>query len=321
MATRQATPRQLAYLDELKMRLQELRDRQASFMEQTAKILSRMSSSNMVSESDDENSLKKGVNGTPLKGVNGGTSKGSKGTLNIKQLIQRFEDLRKNSQEFDDLPDVPEELLNVDVRRILNGYEKLIEDGSVLQQSWYLLKKSTESCARFASTNGMKLEEEITPFQENSGVVEVSYVVPERSPEVVRIPSVRKTTSKTSLKTTSKTALKTESKTNSKAASKTSSKSSSKIAPKPPIKTSSLHSNVATSAEIVDKKSEDFEPKDVKLKGNSHDYGHARWGAFMQLIVRLLRPFHGCSKNKKKRTRNHSSNGNVWYLPQMKTIK
>ncbi|XP_017044065.1 uncharacterized protein LOC108090065 isoform X4 [Drosophila ficusphila] len=302
MATRQATPRQLAYLDELKMRLQELRDRQASFMEQTAKILSRMSSSNMVSESDDENSLKKGVNGTPLKGVNGGTSKGSKGTLNIKQLIQRFEDLRKNSQEFDDLPDVPEELLNVDVRRILNGYEKLIEDGSVLQQSWYLLKKSTESCARFASTNGMKLEEEITPFQENSGVVEVSYVVPERSPEV--------------------TALKTESKTNSKAASKTSSKSSSKIAPKPPIKTSSLHSNVATSAEIVDKKSEDFEPKDVKLKGNSHDYvGHARWGAFMQLIVRLLRPFHGCSKNKKKRTRNHSSNGNVWYLPQMKTIK
>jgi len=47
MASRQPTPRQLAYLDELKMRLQELRDRQANFMEQTAKILSCMSSSNM----------------------------------------------------------------------------------------------------------------------------------------------------------------------------------------------------------------------------------------------------------------------------------
>ncbi|XP_033168417.1 uncharacterized protein LOC117145041 isoform X3 [Drosophila mauritiana] len=102
MAARQPTPRQLAYLDELKMRLQELRDRQASFMEQTAKILSQMSSSSMdVTDSEtlptdsmDEN----GTITTPA-GVGAGITKGSKGNLNIKKLIQRFEDLRKNSQQ------------------------------------------------------------------------------------------------------------------------------------------------------------------------------------------------------------------------------
>jgi len=62
-------------------------------------------------------------------------------------------------QDFGDLPEVPQELINVDVRRILNGYEKLIEEGNVLQQSWFLLKKTTESCARFATANGMKSEE------------------------------------------------------------------------------------------------------------------------------------------------------------------
>ncbi|XP_033166822.1 uncharacterized protein LOC117145041 isoform X1 [Drosophila mauritiana] len=265
MAARQPTPRQLAYLDELKMRLQELRDRQASFMEQTAKILSQMSSSSMdVTDSEtlptdsmDEN----GTITTPA-GVGAGITKGSKGNLNIKKLIQRFEDLRKNSQEFGDLPEVPEELINVDVRRILNGYEKLIEDGHVLQQSWFLLKKSTESCARFASANGMKSEDR-PPLKTNSGIIEV---VPERSPEVAGTPPIKKS--------------------------------------------KSLLSNVVTSSEIVDKKAEVFTTKNVKAKCNSQDYGRARWGAFMQLIIRVLRPFHGGSSKTKK---NH--NGNNMRIP------
>ncbi|KMY90259.1 uncharacterized protein LOC6732336 isoform X1 [Drosophila simulans] len=260
MATRQPTPRQLAYLDELKMRLQELRDRQASFMEQTAKILSRMSSSSM-DETDSETIPtdlmdENGTITTPAE-VGAGIIKGSKGNLNIKKLIQRFEDLRKNSQEFGDLPEVPEELINVDVRRILNGYEKLIEDGHVLQQSWFLLKKSTESCARFASANGMKSEDR-PPLKSNSGIVEV---VPERSPEVAGTPPVKKS--------------------------------------------KSLLSNVVTSSEVVDKKAEVFTTKNAKVKCNSQDYGRARWGAFMQLIIRALRPFHGGSSKTKK---NHNAN-------------
>lgn len=101
MATRQPTPRQLAYLDELKMRLQELRDRQASFMEQTAKILSRMSSSSMdgsESETLPTDSIEENVTTNTTAGVGAGITKGSKSSLNIKKLIQRFEDLRKNSQ-------------------------------------------------------------------------------------------------------------------------------------------------------------------------------------------------------------------------------
>nr|NP_001285934.1 uncharacterized protein Dmel_CG4218, isoform D [Drosophila melanogaster]AHN54448.1 uncharacterized protein Dmel_CG4218, isoform D [Drosophila melanogaster] len=197
MATRQPTPRQLAYLDELKMRLQELRDRQASFMEQTAKILSRMSSSSMdgsESETLPTDSIDENVTTNTTAGVGAGITKGSKSSLNIKKLIQRFEDLRKNSQEFGDLPEVPEELINVDVRRILNGYEKLIEEGHVLQQSWFLLKKSTESCARFASANGMKSEDR-PPLKTNSGIVEVCNVVPEHSPEVAETPRVKKSKS------------------------------------------------------------------------------------------------------------------------------
>ncbi|XP_043661985.1 uncharacterized protein LOC122625971 isoform X1 [Drosophila teissieri] len=269
MATRQPTPRQLAYLDELKMRLQELRDRQASFMEQTAKILSRMSSSSMdASDSetpDSADSKEANVTVHPSAGVGAGITKGSKGNLNIKQLIQRFEDLRKNSQEFDDLPEVPEELINVDVRRILNGYEKLIEEGNVLQQSWFLLKKTTESCARFASANGMSSEDR-PPLKSNSGIVEVSYVAPERSPQVVRVPKVKKSPS--------------------------------------------LLSNVVTCSETVEKKEEVFSPKDAKWKSHSQEYGHARWGAFMQLIIRLLRPFHGCNKTKKS-PGNHSPVGTI----------
>ncbi|XP_017116522.1 uncharacterized protein LOC108138686 isoform X3 [Drosophila elegans] len=101
MATKQPTPRQLAYLDELKMRLQELRDRQATFMEQTAKMLSRMSSPNMDTVADEPvSTVPPEGSGAPdpSLGAGGGVTKGSKGNLNIKQLINRFEDLRKTSQ-------------------------------------------------------------------------------------------------------------------------------------------------------------------------------------------------------------------------------
>jgi len=202
-------------------------------------------------------------------------------------------------QDFGDLPEVPEELINVDVRRILNGYEKLIEEGNVLQQSWFLLKKTTESCARFATANGMKSEER-PPLKTNSGIIEVSYVVPERSPQVVRIPRA-------------------------------------KASP-------SLHSNVVTSSEIVDKEGVIYGQKDAKWKSNARDYGknqkyrlkravpcslipsfiqilgHARWGAFMQLLIRLLRPFHGCGKNKKNPAPNSSDSPIPSHLPEKKPI-
>ncbi|KAH8323226.1 hypothetical protein KR067_002802, partial [Drosophila pandora] len=160
-SSKQPTPRQLAYLDELKTRLRELRMRQVTFMEQTAQILSRMSSATMeeaaaaVAVAAAAASVAAKSSTITLKAsdtASSGSAAGPGGKLNIKQLIQRFEDLRKTSQELD-LPEVPEELINVDVRRILKGYEKLIEDGNVLQQSWYLLKKSTESCARLADAN------------------------------------------------------------------------------------------------------------------------------------------------------------------------
>ncbi|KAH8255275.1 hypothetical protein KR038_000197 [Drosophila bunnanda] len=141
------THRQLAYLDELKTHLLLMRERQAIFMEQTAKMLTGISSVNMV----DHEPAADGA--SPLAESNKGEPKTSKSNPNIKQLIQRFEDLRQTSQKFTDLPDVPEELINVDVRRILQGYEKLIEEGNIIQQSWLLLKNSTETCVRFA--NGM----------------------------------------------------------------------------------------------------------------------------------------------------------------------
>ncbi|KAH8325082.1 hypothetical protein KR074_008488, partial [Drosophila pseudoananassae] len=204
-STKQPTPRQLAYLDELKTRLRELRMRQVTFMEQTAQILSQMSSATMeeaqaaaamaaaaasVAAKSSSLTLKSSDTTSSVAGA------GSGGKLNIKQLIQRFEDLRKNSQELD-LPEVPEELMKVDVRRLLKGYEKLIEDGNVLQQSWILLKKTTESCARLADAKAKA--KTIAPIEHppsvkmgtvtgSTDVVTVSMVPPpEPSPQVVRL--------------------------------------------------------------------------------------------------------------------------------------
>lgn len=106
-SSKQPTPRQLAYLDELKARLRELRMRQVTFMEQTAQILSRMSSATMeeaaaaVAVAAAAASVAAKSSSITLKSsdtASSGAVAGSGGKLNIKQLIQRFEDLRKTSQ-------------------------------------------------------------------------------------------------------------------------------------------------------------------------------------------------------------------------------
>ncbi|XP_017096941.2 uncharacterized protein [Drosophila bipectinata] len=268
-STKQPTPRQLAYLDELKTRLRELRMRQVTFMEQTAQILSQMSSATMeeaqaaaaaaasVAAKSSSLSFKSSDTTSSVAGA------GSGGRLNIKQLIQRFEDLRKNSQELD-LPEVPEELIKVDVRRILKGYEKLIENGNVLQQSWILLKKTTESCARIADAKAKA--KTIAPTEDappvkmatvtgSIDVVTVSTVPPpEPSPQIVRINSSK---------------------------------------------------SLGSSTEIVIKELEVFGPEeispepDIKYQYKAQDYGRARWGALMQLILRLPNLFRHCKKIKK----------------------
>ncbi|BFF93211.1 uncharacterized protein DMAD_11102 [Drosophila madeirensis] len=106
MATEPPAASKLVYLAELKTRLRELRERQATDM------LIRMSTSAV---------------GETFRGALKGSSTSSSGHINIKRLIQGFENLRKTSQQLNDLHELPEELMNVDVRRLLRGYEKLIE--------------------------------------------------------------------------------------------------------------------------------------------------------------------------------------------------
>ncbi|XP_023032222.1 uncharacterized protein LOC6643545 isoform X4 [Drosophila willistoni] len=141
MANDSPTLRQLAYLDELKMRLDNLRDRQMDFIAQTAKILESMSSSGLVDNPEIDVPAAAVVvaaaavaSPTAPKDTNCVKKDESTNGCKIKDLVQRFEDLRKTSEQFTDLP-VPQELVGVDVRRLLTGYEKLIEDGNVLQQS------------------------------------------------------------------------------------------------------------------------------------------------------------------------------------------
>ncbi|XP_017152662.1 uncharacterized protein LOC108162438 isoform X2 [Drosophila miranda] len=126
MAAEPPRPSELAYLAELKTRFRELRKRQAAFMEQTAQMLIRMSS-------------------TAVGEVFLDSSSACPGQVDIKRLIRRFEDLRKTSEQLNNFQRVPEELINVDVRRLLKDYEKFIEEGNVLQRSWLRLKKSAES--------------------------------------------------------------------------------------------------------------------------------------------------------------------------------
>ncbi|KRF77872.1 uncharacterized protein [Drosophila virilis] len=138
MACKQPTSQQLAYLDELKMRLQELRKRQETFMEETAQILRNIST-------DRPDPLMAVPPLAPIEVTQKVDDEECVG--NIKQLIQRFEDLRQTSRQFSDQP-MPEELVGVDVRKLLKGYERLIVEGNILQKSWLLLKKTTESCAQ-----------------------------------------------------------------------------------------------------------------------------------------------------------------------------
>ncbi|KAH8306645.1 hypothetical protein KR044_002644, partial [Drosophila immigrans] len=138
MANKQPTCQQLAYLDELKQRLQELRLRQETFMEETAEILRNISSDRPVP-------IKVVPSTSSVEIVRCEDEQESVGS--IKQLIQRFEDLRQTSRQFSDQA-MPEELLGVDVRKLLKGYENLIMEGNILHKNWMLLKKTTESCAR-----------------------------------------------------------------------------------------------------------------------------------------------------------------------------
>ncbi|KAH8405108.1 hypothetical protein KR222_001719, partial [Zaprionus bogoriensis] len=167
MACKQPTCQQLAYLDELKQRLQELRKRQETFMEETAEILRNISPDRAMLTATErahavaslrsiESSRGVGVgvgagvgvdvavddDETPTAAAEDGECVG-----NIKQLIRRFEDLRQTSRQFSDQA-MPEELAGVDVRRLLNGYENLIVEGNLLQKNWLQLKKTSESCAR-----------------------------------------------------------------------------------------------------------------------------------------------------------------------------
>ncbi|XP_030561983.1 uncharacterized protein LOC115763521 isoform X1 [Drosophila novamexicana] len=147
MACKQPTSQQLAYLDELKMRLQELRKRQETFMEETAQILRNIST-------DRADPLMAVPPLAPMEVAQKVDDEECVG--NIKQLIQRFEDLRQTSRQFSDQP-MPEELVGVDVRKLLKGYERLIVEGNILQKSWLLLKKTTESCARQGNRDDQNL--------------------------------------------------------------------------------------------------------------------------------------------------------------------
>ncbi|KAH8308106.1 hypothetical protein KR059_006485, partial [Drosophila kikkawai] len=243
------TIRQLAYLDELKTRLLLMRERQAIFMEQTAKMLNGISSVNMVGNSVlNEPAADQAL---PLPEVNEVEAEESKSNPNIKKLIQQFEDLCQTSQKFTDLPDVPEELVNVDVRRILKGYEKLIEEENIIQQSWLLLRNSTESCVRFTNNS-------------------ISKEQPMEQPNPANLTEIEEVT-------------------------EVASKSSFQVIV-PQILTSSLYPNVAKSEDSEDKEGwKVFEPKNDFKESST-----ARWGPFMRLMIRLLKPLHGSKKCSKK---------------------
>lgn len=148
MTCKQPTSQQLAYLDELKQRLLDLRKRQKSFMVETAQILRSINN-------DQATSLSKTTSMISVQAAQKLDSPECGGK--IKQLINRFEDLRQTSKEFTDQP-LPEELVGVDVRKLLQGYEQLIVEGNILQKSWILLRKTTESCARQTNRDDPKLK-------------------------------------------------------------------------------------------------------------------------------------------------------------------
>lgn len=183
MGSKQPTCQQLAYLDELKQRLQDLRIRQETFMEETAEMLRSISpdrpaptndltsqvSMNATRSEDDRECVDECVDARVDDRVD---DRGCVG--NIKQLIQRFEDLRQTSRQFSDQA-MPEELLGVDVRKLLKGYENLVVEGNILQKDWLILKKTTESCARQGNNVEPKLKQ---PSSKSPSFAEQPYDVP-----------------------------------------------------------------------------------------------------------------------------------------------
>lgn len=138
MAGNQPTSQQLAYLDELKQRLLDLRKRQKSFINETAQILRTINNEPATPQSQTASTISFPVAPQVETQDCGGK---------IKELIKRYEDLRQTSRQFSDQT-LPDELVGVDVRKLLKGYEKLILEGNILQNSWLLLRKTTENCAR-----------------------------------------------------------------------------------------------------------------------------------------------------------------------------
>ncbi|KAM8716429.1 hypothetical protein ACLKA7_003324 [Drosophila subpalustris] len=156
MANKQPTCQQLAYLDELKQRLQDLRLRQETFMEETAEILRNIGP---LDRPVPTKALPSKASVKPARNVDGRECVDDRECVgSIKQLIQRFEDLRQTSRQFSDQA-MPEELLGVDVRKLLKGYENLVVEGNILQNNWLLLKKTTESCARQGNNVEPKLKQ------------------------------------------------------------------------------------------------------------------------------------------------------------------
>jgi len=155
MGSKQPTCQQLAYLDELKQRLQDLRLRQETFMEETAEMLRNISPDRPAPTKAPPSK----VSVKPTRSEDNRECVDDRECVgNIKQLIQRFEDLRQTSRQFSDQA-MPEELLGVDVRKLLKGYENLVVEGNILQNNWLLLKRTTESCARQGNNVEPKLKQ------------------------------------------------------------------------------------------------------------------------------------------------------------------
>ncbi|XP_022208159.2 LOW QUALITY PROTEIN: uncharacterized protein LOC111064711 [Drosophila obscura] len=274
MASKQPpTASELAYLAELKTRLRELRERQAAFMEHTADMLIRMSST----------AVGEAFLGPPRQG----TSSTNSGHVNIKRLIQRFEDLRKiaTSQQLSsvhEVPEVPEELMNVDVRRLLKRYEKFIEEANVLQQSWFRLKQSTASSADLT--------------------------------ECEKLSMVSKQSSKESSDSTSKGINDSASKVFNDSAFKGVQRFGLKGVQRFGLKgVQRFGLKVPASNDSQFDAEQLLEVVNTQRNCSKQKYGRARWGALLQMMLRLS-PFNTCGKRGKCKKLSASSSSSIMLL-------
>ncbi|EDW36989.1 GL25756 [Drosophila persimilis] len=316
MAAEPPRPSELSYLAELKTRFRELQKRQAAFMEQTAQMLTRMSS-------------------TAVGQVFLDSSSACPGQVDIKRLIRRFEDLRKTSEQLKNFQRVPEELINVDVRRLLKDYEKFIEEGNVLQRSWLRLRKSAESGMDLSETETLSIvgtessketndsvskeskdsvskeskdstskETNDSPSKESSdsALRELNDLSSKQSKASVL--KVSNDSSKVSKDSASKVSNDSSSKVSNDLASKQSKDLSSKESKASALKLSndpaSRESNDLPSNEFRNGSEDLLVVKNVERNCSKQKYGRARWGALLQLMIRLS-PFHTCGKRGRKR--------------------